>query len=439
MAMSSNGPERFSLSAMIQAVRGHPIRTFLICLAGMTLSTMDQALFSYAIPGITEEFQVGLDVAGLMLSLSFLVASFTVVIAGVLTDYLGRRRMFIAMMALSALFVGCHALAPTIEWLTAFRVLGFAIAAGLFPIAATIVVEVSPARYRGMLSAWLQLSYPFGFAIGALVASLLLADMGWRATFYPAFLVIPLAFLLGTGLRETDRFAAAVEVVPEADAPHHVVHDGGSRRTLGEHLAELLSPQLRARTLICFFGTICSNIAIAAATYFLPTFLNQARGVAQADAAGLLVWSWAIAAIGYLIASYVGEFVLTRRNTVILYQVLGAICFAATLWLIESPAALMVGLGVSTMFFFGSESMRMPMVAEIFPTRLRATASATVGSLAVTIASLLAPLLIPATVPSVGWSWAFTLFGVIPLIMAATIFMFLENFPVGVEMEELSA
>ncbi|MBT8061794.1 MAG: MFS transporter, partial [Gammaproteobacteria bacterium] len=78
---------------MIRAVRGHPIRTFLICLAGMTLSTMDQALFSYAIPGITEEFQVGLDVAGLMLSLSFLAASFTVVIAGVLTDYLGRRRM----------------------------------------------------------------------------------------------------------------------------------------------------------------------------------------------------------------------------------------------------------------------------------------------------------------------------------------------------------
>jgi MFS family permease len=98
----------------------------------------------------------------------------------------------------------------------------------------------------------------------------------------------------------------------------------------------------------------------------------------------------------------------------------------------------MLGLGVSAMFFFGSESMRMPMVAEIFPTRLRATASATVGSLAVTTASLIAPLLITATVPAWGWNWTFTLFGVLPLIAAGTIFMFLENFPVGVEIEELS-
>ncbi len=427
----------FSLSSFVKAVAGHPIRTFLICFAGMTLSTMDQALFSYAIPGITQEFDVGLDVAGLILSLSFLVASFTVVVAGVLTDYLGRRRMFIAMMALSALFVGCHALAPTIQWLTAFRVLGFAIAAGLFPIAATIVVEVSPARYRGMLSAWLQLSYPFGFAIGALIASLLLADLGWRATFYPAFLVVPAAFLLGARLKETPRFTTVVESIPEADAPHQAAHT--PRRALREHLAELFSPQLRARTIICFSGTVCSNIAIAGATYFLPTFLNQDRGVSQAAAAGLLVWSWGIAAIGYLIASYVGEFVLTRRNTVIVYQLLGAACFAVTLWFAHSPLPLMIGLGISAMFFFGSESMRMPMVAEIFPTRLRATASATVGSLAVTSASLLAPLLITATVPGLGWSWTFTVFGVLPLIAAGTIFMLLENFPVGVEIEELSA
>ena len=435
---TAEGQHGFSLSAFLAAVAGHPIRTFLICFAGMTLSTMDQALFSYAIPGLTAEFDVGLDVAGLILSLSFLVASVTVVATGVLTDYLGRRRMFIAMMALSAFFVGCHALAPTIQWLTAFRVLGFAVAAGLFPIAATIVVEVAPARYRGMLSAWLQLSYPFGFAIGALVASLLLADLGWRATFYPAFLVIPAAFLLGARLKETPRFATAQASVPEADAAHQAVQTESRRRALGEHLAELFSPQLRARTIICFLGTVCSNIAIAGATYFLPTFLNQDRGVSQAAAAGLLVWSWGIAAIGYLIASYVGEFVLTRRNTVIVYQLLGAACFAVTLWLVDTPLLLMLGVGISAMFFFGSESMRMPMVAEIFPTRLRATASATVGSLAVTIASLMAPLLITATVPTLGWSWTFTLFGVLPLIAAGAIFMFLENFPVGVEIEELS-
>jgi len=430
--MANTTPDGFSASAFVDAVAGHPIRTFVICLLGLTLSTMDQALFSYAIPGLTAEFNVGLDVAGAMLSLSFLAASFTVVVSGVMTDYFGRRRMFVITMALSALFVGCHAMAPTIEWLTLFRVLGFATAVGMFPVAATMIVESAPARYRGTLSAWLQMSYPLGFAIGALVASLFLADLGWRAMFYPAFLVIPAAFLLGAGLKETKRFASAQQHSTGTATPN------AKRRPLKAHLAELLSPQLRRRSLICFVGTIFSNLAIAGATYFLPTFLIEDRGVSQADAAGMLVWSWAIAAVGYLLASYVGEFVLTRRNTVILYQWLGAVCFGLTLWLVESPTLLMIGIGISTMFFFGSESMRMPMVAEIFPTRLRATAAATVGSLGVTTASLTAPLLIPATVAALGWTWTFTLFAVVPLVIAGFIFSCLENFPAGVEIEELS-
>ena len=431
---ASSTTEGFSLSSFWAAVRGHPIRTFLICLIAATFSTMDQALFSYAVPGITEEFGVGLDRIGAMLSLSFLVASFAVVITGVLTDFIGRKRMFIIMMVLSAFFVGCHALAGTIQMLTLFRVLGFAFAAGLFPIMATIIVEVAPARYRGMMSAWLQMSYPIGFSIGAMVASGLLEQFGWRGTFYPAFLVIPLALVLGGMLKETSRFNKASSNATPAESPANVAH----KRSVGAHFGELFAPQLRSRTVVCFVGTIFSNIAIAGITYFLPIFLIQDRGVTESEAAGLLAWTWGIAAIGYIIASYVGEFVLTRRNTVILWQWLGAGCLVVTLWVIETQFLLMIGLGISTMFFFASESMRMPMVSEIFPTRLRATASSSVGSLAVTTASLAAPLMITAAVPAVGWTWTFTILGVVPLILAGLIFTRLENFPAGVEVEELS-
>ncbi|MDG2319955.1 MAG: MFS transporter [Rhodospirillaceae bacterium] len=430
-----SGSEGFSLTAFWSSVRGHPIRSFLVCLVAVTLSTMDQALFSYAVPGITEEFDVGLDRIGVMLSLSFLVASFSVVIAGILTDFIGRQRMFITMMVLSAFFVGCHALAGTINMLTLFRVLGFAFAAGLYPITATIVIEVAPARYRGMMSAWLQMGYPIGFSIAAMIASGLLEEFGWRGTFYPAFLVIPLAFILGRMFKETDRFEkAAAETGQEQN-----VQTPTAKRSIWGHVSELFAPHLRARTVICFAGTVCSNIAIAGITFFLPTFLIQGRGISEPEAAGLLAWTWGIAAIGYILASYIGEFVLTRRNTVILWQWLGAICLAVTLWTLESPFVLMVGLGISSMFFFASESMRMPMVGEIFPTRLRATASASVGSLGVTTASLMAPLMVTTAVPLVGWTWTFTILGVVPLALAGYIFTRLENFPTGVEVEELSS
>ncbi|MBM3515719.1 MAG: MFS transporter, partial [Alphaproteobacteria bacterium] len=295
------------LAGFWRAIKGQPIKTFAICVTGLMLSAMDQALYSYAMPGITREFNVSLDVVGAILSVSFLVASVAVIVAGTFTDYIGRRRMFITLTALSALCVGIHALVDSIEWLALFRILGFALAAGAFPITATIIVEVAPARYRGILSGWLQMSYPLGFALAAFVASRALADYDWRVSFYPAFAVIPIVIWLGSMLKETDRFQATAGPVAQL---------AGSR-SLKQHFAELVSPKYRGRGLIAFFGTFSANLSIGGASFFLPTFLAQDRGLSEADAAGLLAYSWVIASIGYLASSYIGEFITTRRNTVI--------------------------------------------------------------------------------------------------------------------------
>ena len=86
--------QKFSFKSLVNQTKGVPFNTFLICLVAVTLSNMDQALFSYAVPGISSEFDVSLKVIGWILSISFLVASFAVVCAGVLTDFFGRRKCF---------------------------------------------------------------------------------------------------------------------------------------------------------------------------------------------------------------------------------------------------------------------------------------------------------------------------------------------------------
>ena len=95
------------------------------------MSNLDQSLFGYAIPGILGEFQVGLDVVGLILTVGFITASVMVIFAGLAADTWGRRWTLTALLALSALFVGLHGLVEDLTQLTWLRPLKFDLTDGL--------------------------------------------------------------------------------------------------------------------------------------------------------------------------------------------------------------------------------------------------------------------------------------------------------------------
>jgi putative MFS transporter len=416
----------FSWRDIRASFRPDTLSVLLVSMLGVTLSTADQSLFSYAIPDITREFGIGLETIGQILSISFLVASAAVVIVGLAADQFGRRRVFVALLSLSAFIVGLHALAPTLASLATLRVLGFAVGAGLYPIANTLVVEAAPDRYRGFVSGLLQIGYPLGFAVASLIAAPVMAEYGWRAIFYAGFAIALFAPLVGRWLPESQRFEAAAR---QATAP----------RSSQRRIATLFSPGLRRRSLVCFAGSFLISLAIGGTTYFLPTYLVQAHALAPAEASRLAGSAYLIGAIGYVSASYVGEFVTTRRNTLILWILAGAVVFAATLWLAESQLALMLGLGLSIVFFYGSEAVRMPLIGELFPTEVRATATAMTGSLAVTTAWLASPLLISYLAPVYGWAATFTVCAVVPLVLGGLMFLALENLRSGLPVEVSAA
>ena len=168
-------------------------------------------------------------------------------------------------------------------------------------------------------------------------------------------------------------------------------------------------------------------MAIGATSYFLPTFLVNDFGLSLSEASKIVGSSYAIGAIGYLLAATVGEFLLTRRNTMIIWIIVGGLFFLNTVWQSHISWVLFFSLGLTIMFLYGSEAVRMPMTGELFPTQLRGTATAISGSLAVTSAWLISPLLISSTVESIGWPMSFTLFGIFPLLLSSLAFSFAEN------------
>jgi MFS family permease len=120
------------------------------------------------------------------------------VVAGRLGDRFGRRRLLLWGMALFALASLLCALAPTIGWLIAARVLQGAGAACMLSLALAMVGQLVPPERRGWSMGLLGTLSACGTALGPSFGGLLIGAFGWQA---PFLLLVPVSLLaLGAGM-----------------------------------------------------------------------------------------------------------------------------------------------------------------------------------------------------------------------------------------------
>jgi MFS family permease len=404
--------QRRSLVASV----GDILFVFPICLLGWCFSNLDQSLFSYAIPGIRQEFGSSLAEVGWILSASFALASVSTVAVGLLSDRFGRRLLFIATLGLSALFVGLQSVASSLLSLAAARILGFALSNGLAPIVITYTAEAAPPRFRGLAVGFLNLGYPLGGMIGGLVAAPLMAAGGWRMVFAPAFMIVPLAIVLGRLLPETRK---PVAKAAEADS-----------MTWSERLRALFSPRFRRSTFACMAANFLFGGAYSGTAFYFPTFFHEVRGFTAGRSAELVGAALGIGALGYILSAVVGDFVLARRDTIVLWIWLGTAALLGVIWLPESFAGNLLWMGVMACFFYGTSAAFAAFMPEMFPAHLRATGTAVVGSLAMYAGFALFPPLVADLIARLGWQWAFS-FCAVPLFGAGAALLFADRRPNG--------
>jgi len=407
---------------MASAAPRHKLGAFAICYGAYALSQLDLALFAYAVPSIRKDFGAGLQTIGLMLSLAYVVGGILQVGLGHLTDSWGRKRVLILATAGSSLFVALHAVALGPLSLALARAGAIATGGAIYPATGAIVAEEAPARYRGIWAGALQTAYPFGWFVASLLAAPILITYGWRALFLVALLSLPYTLVIARGMRETRRFAAA-----QANRT--------ARPSLRASLATMLSPALRRRTLTLFAAQFLFVIAYGGSTFLLPTYFTEHRGLPINMAAYLVGVGNAVSIIGYFAAAYIGEFVLTRRTTVVIFTVLGAIGFLYMIWIPEGFYPTMIAFAVMSVFFYGTAAVKFAYLAELFPTELRATGLAVCGSLAVNLGIAVGPLLVSTAVESIGWQQALSWVVAVPLLAAGSLYLFLKPVASGLEVE----
>ncbi len=388
---------------------------FFICLFAWTLTNLDQSLFGYAIPGILAEFKLPLEAAGTILTISFVIGAILIVVAGVAADRWGRGPVLTLLLASSAIFVGLQGFAATVVMLTVFRALGFGLSGGLSPITNALVVENAADRYRGVAMGLLQCGYPLGWLLASLLAAPLLARYDWRAACFVAFIVVPLTIPIwlylarvGDGARAgASRAAVAVPRASSGTAP------------AASAFRELFSPEFRGRSIASCLLFFTFGGAYAGSAFFFPTFFNQVRGYSPADAALLVGLSNGIAVVGYIGAALMGEFVLSRRNVFVIWCVAGAAALLGLLWFSGGRTPDLIWYALMATMFYGSQAVVPVLIAEIYPTSIRASGLAICASAPLSLGFAVFPMIVPLAIGRVGWEMGLSIV-VVPLLLAST-------------------
>jgi putative MFS transporter len=362
---------------------------FIIAFLGVLFDAADFALFGAALPPISHEFGLGPAQAGFLATIGLIGAFVGALFWGTISDYIGRRVAFQATVGIFAVFTGLIAMSWNVVSLSAFRFMSNFGLGGEVPVTSTLGSEFSPGRLRGSMTGGIMSAFPVGLAVAALMSLLIIPNFGWRTLF--AVGVIPALLLLFARryMPESVRFLLSKGRISEAEATvARIEHQALGRNLTAEEIAaipklpleelvetkvtvaELLSPPRFRRTILLWivsFGFLWSSNGIL---FMLPTILQQ-RGIPLTQAITFMLIQAVAAFFGYAACGFLVDR-YGRRIVLFLYFFIGAFFHlwfaeASGMWLYFAAAAIgWVNPGV-----YGATSV---YVAELHPTRLRATA-----------------------------------------------------------------
>jgi len=409
---------------------------------------MALAAVSFALPGIRREWALtplGLSTIAAAVSAGQV---FGAVVMGWLADHVGRRGVFAATIALSALATGAAGLAPN-AWIIGVLIfaVGFGMS-GVGPVAASLLSEFAPARIRGQLMAWTQVCWATGWCLIAAGGAAFTAGLGWRWILGLGLLPLVTALLAWKLTPESPRYLLAHGRRAEAQALRGALEQRyGVRLSLPEQqqakrraspldsLRELWGPRLRSRTATLWLTWFVMVAAFNGPIIWLPAMLAASGGSdALAARSSLLIALFMLPGglLSVLLIDRAGRRPLLLASLgVAALGTFGLAPAGPDLVIILSGGALAGGLLAAWPIMLG-------YTAELYPTRMRATAAGWAGAVSRS-GGIIAPLLLGALLRTWDSSLTFALavFGGLLLLVVALVALLGEETS-GRTLEELS-
>ncbi|MGC9170955.1 MAG: MFS transporter [Thermoproteus sp.] len=353
---------------------------------GWMFDAMDVLLLSYILVAAAGELGLGKGEAGLVILANNVGMLLGALLFGRLADVWGRKPVFMTTLAIYGAGTGLTALAGSASDLALLRFFTGLGLGGELPVAASLMSELSPTRYRGRNVVLLESFWSLGSILAAAVAYFAFPRLGWR---------IPLALLSLTALYVLVLRSAVPEsplwlYLRDPQRAYAIAQTYGvTLDRVERHSARELLTGYRSQTLLLWAAWLLLAFGYYGAFLWLPTMIAK-RGLGLvATFEYSLIMSLAQLP-GYFTAAYLIERIGRRPSLLLFFlgSAASAIAFAAAPnvgWLLASGIAL-------NFFNLGAWGLIYAYTPESFPSDLRATGMGSSGSMA-RVGMIIGPLL----------------------------------------------
>ena len=365
---------------------------------GGLLFGYDTGVISGAIIFVKKQFSLSATMEEIVVSSVLAGAVLGAILGGALTDRFGRRKLIIlAGIIFTASALGT-ALAPTVSWLIAGRIVsGIAIGIASF-ISPMYIAELSPAKVRGALVAVNMLAIATGIVVAYLADYALSGSQEWRYMFglaaIPSVALVvgmwplpdsPRWLLSRANLPEATRALQRLRIASDVSAEIADIEKSMAQQS-GTWAKELFQPAIKMPLIVGLGLAVFQQITgINTVMYYSPAIFKFAGindiGPAILAGAGLATVMWCVYALAILLLDRVGRrplLLVGIAGQALGLAVLGAAFQFSQVASFKSYIAIGGLVIYVASFAIGLGPVFWLLISEIYPLKFRGTAMSAV-------------------------------------------------------------
>ncbi|MCM2494959.1 MFS transporter [Burkholderia glumae] len=285
-------------------------RTLRACFAGWAVDAADTQIFSLVIPTLLTVWGISKGQAGLIGGATLVAGALGGLLAGMLSDRVGRVRALQVTVLWFSLFTFLSAFAQNFEQLLALKALQGIGFGGEWTAGAVLLSETIDARHRGKAMGIVQSAWGFGWGAAVLLYTAMFSfvsqEWAWRLLFAVGVAPALLVLYLRRKVAEPPRERAAAR---EAGRPGVLATAAG-----------IFAPAVLRTTVVGGLIGLGAHGGYYAVTTWLPTYLKTERHLSVLGTGGYL----AVVIVAFIAGCFASAWLqdrIGRRRTVIVFAI----------------------------------------------------------------------------------------------------------------------